>query len=71
MNAPLQQDQVQALAGEVGRALWDAAMTGVVSAVMACVQIVQARVRLNGLEPARDGFGGTSAPRTLVVPPTG
>jgi hypothetical protein len=51
-------------------ALWDAAMTGDVRAVMACVQIVQARFRLNGLEPARDGFGATSGPRTLVVPPT-
>jgi hypothetical protein len=34
------------------------------------VQIVKARVHLNGLEPARDGFGTTSAPRTVVVPPT-
>jgi hypothetical protein len=55
---------------EVERALWDAAMTGDVRAVNSIVQIVQARVRLNGLEAARDGFGGTSGPRTLVVPPT-
>jgi orotate phosphoribosyltransferase-like protein len=51
-------------------ALWDAAMTGDVRAVIAIVQIVKARVHLNGLEPARDGFGATSAPRTVVVPPT-
>ena len=50
-------------------ALWDAAMTGDVSAVNAIVKIVQARVHLNGLEQARDGFGGMPAtPRTLVVP---
>ncbi len=51
-------------------ALWDAAMTGDVRSATAIVKIVQARVRLNGLEPVRDGFGTTSAPRTLVVPPT-
>ena len=51
-------------------ALWDAAMTGDVRAVMARVQIVQARVRLNGLEPPRDGLGGAGqTPRTLVVAP--
>jgi len=70
VNVPLHQDQVRALAGEVERALWDAAMTGDVRAVNSIVQIVQARVRLNGLEAARDGFGSTSGPRTLVVPPT-
>jgi len=52
-------------------ALWDAAMAGDVRAVNSIVQIIGARVRLNGLEPARDGLGATSAPRTLVVPPTG
>ncbi len=52
-------------------ALWDAAMAGDVSAVMACVQIVQARVRPNGLERARDGsVGAGQTPRTLVVPTT-
>jgi orotate phosphoribosyltransferase-like protein len=50
-------------------ALWDAAMTGDVGAVTTIVQIVEARVRLNGLERARDGFRG-AGPRTLVVPPT-
>lgn len=49
-------------------ALWDAAMTGDVQAVSAILRIVAARVRLNGLEPARDGFGATpSTPRTAVV----
>jgi hypothetical protein len=53
-------------------ALWDAAMTGDVKAAAAIVQIVKARVHLNGLESARDGFGGMpTAPRTLVVPSTG
>jgi len=53
-------------------ALWDAAMTGDVRAVTTIVQIVQARVHLNGLEQARDGFGGLpQKPRTLVVPPHG
>ena len=53
-------------------ALWDAAMTGDVRAVTTIVQIVQARVHLNGLEPVTEGFGGLPAkPRTLVVPPTG
>jgi hypothetical protein len=53
-------------------ALWDAAMTGDVRAVTAIVQIVHARVRLNGLEPAQDGFGGLpQKPRTLVVPSSG
>ena len=70
MNVPLHQDQVRALAGEVERALWDAAMTGDVRAVNSIVRIVQARVRLNGLEAARDGFGGMPGPRTVVVPPT-
>jgi hypothetical protein len=43
---------------------------GDVRAVTAIVQIVQARVHLNGLEPVRDGFGGSpQKPRTLVVPP--
>ena len=51
-------------------ALWDAAMAGNVRAVTVIVKIVQARVHLNGLEPARDGFGTTSAPQTVVVPPT-
>lgn len=46
-------------------------MTGDVRAVNSIVQIVAARVRLNGLEPVRDGFGTTPVPRTLVVPPTG
>jgi hypothetical protein len=50
-------------------ALWDAAMTAGIGAVVAVVKIVQARVHLNGLEQARDGFGGMPAtPRTLVVP---
>lgn len=52
-------------------ALWDAAMAGDVKAVCSIVQIVGARVRLNGLEPARDGLGVTSVtPRTVVVYPT-
>jgi len=51
-------------------ALWDAAMTGDVRAATAIVKIVQARVRLNGLEPARDGFGGMQGPQTVVMPPT-
>ena len=52
------------------RALWDAAMTGDVKAVTVIVQIVGARARLNGLELARDGYGGLpSTPRTVVVPP--
>lgn len=49
-------------------ALWDAAMTGDVRAVNSIVQIVKARVHLNGLEPARAGFGGMPGPRTVVVP---
>jgi len=53
------------------QALWDAAMTGDVKAVTAIVHIVHARVRLNGLEAARGGFGDTTlTPRTVVVPPT-
>lgn len=48
-------------------ALWDAAMTGDIKAVAAIVQIVQARVHLNGLEPARGGFGGMQEPRTMVI----
>jgi len=52
-------------------ALWNAAMTGDISAVVAVVKIVQARVHLNGLEPVRDGLGFTPhTPRTLVVSPT-
>lgn len=52
------------------RALWEAAMTGDVQAVNSIVRIVQARVRLNGLEPARDGSGVVpGTPRTVVVPP--
>ena len=53
-------------------ALWDAAMTGDVKAVTTIVQILQARVRLNGLEPVRDEFGGLpQKPRTLVVSSNG
>ena len=53
-------------------ALWDAAMTGDVRAATTIVQIVQARVHLNGLEPVRDGFGGLpQTPPTLVVPSNG
>ena len=48
-------------------ALWDAAMTGDIKAVAAIVQIVQARVHLNGLEPVRDGFGGIQEPQTVVM----
>ena len=52
-------------------ALWDAAMSGDVRAVNSIVQIVRSRVRLNGLAPARDGCGASSAiPQTVVVPPT-
>jgi orotate phosphoribosyltransferase-like protein len=52
-------------------ALWDAAMTGDVSAAVAVVKIVQARVRLNALGPAGADLGALSqTPRTLVVPPT-
>ena len=52
-------------------ALWDAAMAGDVKAVHSIVQSEQARVRLNGLEPARDVRGGTpGTPRTVVVYPT-
>src|SRR5450759_1464351 len=51
-------------------ALWDAAMTGDISAVVAVVKIVRARVHLNGLEPTRDGIQVTpQTPRTVVVPP--
>ena len=50
-------------------ALWDAAMTRGIGAAVVIVKIVQARVHLNGLEQARDGFGGMPAtPRTLIVP---
>jgi orotate phosphoribosyltransferase-like protein len=48
-------------------ALWDAAMTGDVRSATVIVKIVQARVHLNGLEPARGGFGTTSAPQTVVM----
>lgn len=52
-------------------ALWDAALTGDVGAAVAIVQIVKARVHLNGLEPVRDGIQVTpQTPRTLVVPPS-
>ena len=52
-------------------ALWDAAMTGDVRAAAAIVQIVQARVHLNGLEPAKDAHGPmTQTARTVVVPQT-
>ena len=52
-------------------ALWDAAMTGDITAAIAIVKIVKARVHLNGLEHARGDFGAASqTPRTLVVPPT-
>jgi hypothetical protein len=51
-------------------ALWDAAMTGDISAAAVIVKIVKARVHLNGLEPAMGDFGeGSRTPRTLVVPP--
>jgi hypothetical protein len=50
-------------------ALWDAAMTGDISAAVAVVKIVQARVHLNGLQPVRDGIQCMpQSPRTLVVP---
>lgn len=52
-------------------ALWDAAIDGDVSAVVAVVKIVQARVHLNGLEPVRDGIQvSPQTPRILVVPPS-
>jgi orotate phosphoribosyltransferase-like protein len=52
-------------------ALWDAAMTGDITAAVAIVKIVKARVHLNGLELAKAGLGAISeTPRTLVVPPT-
>jgi hypothetical protein len=50
-------------------ALWDAAMIGDVRSATVIVKIVQARVHLNGLEPVGDGFGTTSAPQTVVLPP--
>ena len=44
-----------------------AAMAGDVKAAAASLQIVRARVPLNGLEPAGDGFGVKSGtPRTVV-----
>ena len=49
-------------------ALWDAAMTGEIGAVVAVVKVVQARVHLNGLEPAGDGIQVPQTPRTLVPP---
>jgi outer membrane PBP1 activator LpoA protein len=48
-------------------ALWDAAMTGDVGAVNSILQIVKARVHLNGLEPARGGLGGMQEPQTVVM----
>jgi orotate phosphoribosyltransferase-like protein len=52
-------------------ALWDAAIDGDVSAVVAVVKIVQARVHLNGLEAAGDGVEVMpQTPRTLIVPPS-
>jgi len=48
-------------------ALWDAAMTGDVRSAAAIVKIVQARVHLNGLEPALGGFGGMQEPQTVVM----
>src|SRR5450631_584602 len=51
-------------------ALWDAAMTGDVKAVVAIVKIVKARVHLNGLEVGQGDTRQPSTPRTLVVPPT-
>jgi orotate phosphoribosyltransferase-like protein len=51
-------------------ALWDAAMRGDVSAAVAVVKIVRARVHLNGLEPAQDATLRSSVPRTVVVSPT-
>jgi hypothetical protein len=52
-------------------ALWDAAMTGDISAVVAVVKIVHARINLNGLEPGHDVARLPSTRRTSVVPPTG
>jgi hypothetical protein len=50
--------------------LLDAAMAGDVKAAAAILQIVRARVPLNGLEPAGDGFGVKSGtPRTVVMHP--
>src|SRR5450631_2254841 len=51
-------------------ALWDAAMTGDIKAVVAIVKIVKARVHLNGLEVGQGAPRQPSTPRTLVVPPT-
>jgi hypothetical protein len=46
-------------------------MTGDIKAVVAVVKIVQARVHLNGLEPATDDLRATSqTPLTVVLPPT-
>ena len=51
--------------------LLDAAMAGDVKAAAAILQIVRARVPLNGLEPAGDGFGVKSGtPWTVVRHPT-
>gem|GEM_PF-6867872 len=48
-----------------------AAMAGDVKAAAAILQIVRARVPLNGLEPAGDGFGVKSGtPWTVVRHPT-
>jgi outer membrane PBP1 activator LpoA protein len=64
-------DLENARLGALQHALWDAAMTGDVRSATAIVKIVKARVHLNGLEPARDGFGvAPRTPRTVVVPPT-
>ena len=48
-----------------------AAMAGDVKAAAAILQIVRARVPLNGLEPAGEGFGVKSGtPQTVVMHPT-
>jgi hypothetical protein len=49
-------------------ALWDAAMTGDIKAVVAIVKIVKARVHLNGLEAGQAATREPATPRTLVVP---
>ena len=48
-----------------------AAMAGDVKVAAASLQILRARVPLNGLEPAGDGFGvKPGTPRTVVMHPT-